>query len=286
MLRMLHLCYPYVNFIITVLSVGVKTILFTYLLLLSFASQSQGQLNELLATTRANETSVSDANLKVEAFLKPFLSSNSSDQKLLRAAFHRVHSSFLKKYEKYADFNQVFETGTYDCLTATALFSHLLKRLNFRYEIIETNYHIFLIVQTSRGEVLLETTDRWGGFVTDKDAIAKRTGDYRSNQLVSNDSDKKYQYSFKLYQAISPEKLTGLLYFNQAVKAYNKHEWISCATLLETSYKLYESPRCVELGSVLIRTVTENSSEEKTKEACLSHLKHLWIKKSESVAAY
>jgi hypothetical protein len=99
-----------------------------------------------------------------------------------------------------------------------ALFSHVLERLNFRYEIIETNYHIFLIVQTSRGEVLLETTDRWGGFVTDKDAIAKRTGDYRSNQLVSNDSDKKYQYSFKLYQAISPEKLTGLLYFNQLCK--------------------------------------------------------------------
>ncbi|CAN5155716.1 hypothetical protein BH09BAC3_BH09BAC3_16940 [soil metagenome] len=286
MLRMFDLCYLCVKFIINMLRAGVKTILFTYLIMISFAGESQGRLDELLATTRANEAFVNNAKLEVERIIQPLLTSHSSDQKLLRAAFHRMHTNFLKKYEPYADFNQVFETGTYDCLTATALLSQLLERLNFRYEIIETNYHIFLIVQTSHGEVLLETTDRWGGFVTDKDAIAKRIGDYRSNLLASNDSDKKYQYSFKLYQAISPEKLTGLLYFNQAVKAFNKHEWINCASLLETSYKLYESPRCVELGSVLIRTVTENSSEEKTKEACLTHLKHLWIKRAESVAAY
>jgi len=265
----------------------VKITFFLLLTLIHFATLGQGRLDELLATTGAKELSVMKAEASIDQLIRPFLSSPLSDQKLLRTAFHRMHTSLLKKYEPLAEFNKIFESGAYDCLTATALFSHVLDRLNFSYEIIETNYHIFLIVQTSRGEVLLETTDRWGGFVTGRGTIAKRTGDYRSNVLaVSNDSEKKYEYSFKLYQAISPQKLTGLLYFNQAVKAYNHREWVSCAKLLERSYTLYDSPRCNELGSLLIRTLVENSVEEITKDSCLVHLKNLWIKKSESVASY
>ncbi len=185
----------------------------------------------------------------------------------------------------YSDFDKVFSTGQYDCLTATALFSQVLDQLNFSYDIIETNYHIFVIVNTENGEVLLETTDRFGGFVTDKKEIIKRTGDYRKNEITANSNNFIYLYSFRLYQKITPEKLTGLLYFNQAVKAYNRHDWIVSSKLLEKSNALYPSSRCEELGAILIQTVLETSMEEKEKTDCLFHLKNFWIKKSETLAS-
>ncbi len=266
-----------------------KKVSFIFLLLVGFSAKAQNDLDALLATTGVQSPMRESVKEKMQAFVRPLLSSDLPDQKLLRKTFHRLHSSFFKKYKAYADFNEVFTSGTYDCLTATALFSHVLERLNFSYEIIETNYHIFLIVQTPNGEVLLETTDRWGGFITDKEAIGKRTGDYRKNKITAMAGNSKkifYQYSFNLYQDISPEKLTGLLYFNQAVKAYNHQDWATSSSLLEKANSLYESPRCGELGAILIRSVLESKMEEETKTRCLTYLKNFWVKKSETVASF
>ncbi|MEJ0055154.1 MAG: hypothetical protein WDN75_05535 [Bacteroidota bacterium] len=258
-------------------------------LLISIASNAQTNLDGLFATTDVSVVQKEALKAEIESFVQPLLSSGLSEQKLLRKTFARLHSSYLKKYEAYADFNEAFSSGKYDCLTATALFSHVLGKLNFSYEIIETNYHIFLMVQTSDGQVLLETTDRWDGFVTDKEAIAKRIGGYRNNRIsVTSDNSKKQfvEYSFNLYQQISSEKLTGLLYFNQAVKAFNRQDLAASARLLEKANALYESPRCGELGLVLIRTVLESSMDEKAKGSCLTHLKNFWLKKSETVAVF
>ncbi len=256
------------------------------LLIVSFAVQSQTDLDAWMATTNDGSRAKEDAKRSLQAFVNPLLSSRIPEQKLLRKAFQKLHATYLKKYEAYSDFSDVFSSGKYDCLTATALFSHVLNQLGLSYEIIETNYHIFLMVHTKEGNVLLEMTDRWGGFVKNEDAIAKRTGDYRRNFLSATSSDKiPFEYSFKLYQPISPEKLTGLLYFNQAVKAFNRHDWVASSISLEVSNNLYSSPRCNELGSVIIRTVMESSLEEQSKALCMSHLRNVLVKKSPIVAA-
>ena len=256
------------------------------LLLAGFAVYSQPDVDAMLATSVSGNSMHRQANEQLKKFIQPLSVSRLSDQKLLRKTFHRLHAEFLKKYEAYADFDKLFSTGHYDCLTATALFSLVLDRLNFSYEIIETNYHIFLLVQTSKGEVLLETTDRFAGFVTDKDAIAQRTSDYRKNVLTADQSGRFfYPYHCNLYQNLSPEKLTGLLYFNHAVKAYNARSWLESSMLLEKANAWYASPRCEELGIILIKTVMESSLDEIEKSGCLLHLRSFWIKKSETVAS-
>ncbi len=285
MLRIFDLCYLYVNFITHLLTIELKPLSILLLMLVSFAVRSQGELDALLATTADGASRKVQAKEQLKKFVEPLTTSGLSEQKLLRKTFRRLHSTLLKKYEAYSDFDEIFTTGRYDCLTATALFSQVLNQLNFSYKIIETNYHIFLLVQTANGEVLLETTDRFGGFVTDKETIAQRTSDYKNALTVDNSRRFFYRYSFNLYQNLSPEKLTGLLYFNQAVKAYNRHEWLSSAILLQKANAVYVSPRCEALGSILVKTVLEGSLEEKAKSDCLVHLKNFWIKKSETVAS-
>ena len=256
------------------------------LLLISFAAQSQTDLGSLLATNGTDVATKEKAKERLQSFIQPLASSHLSGQHLLRKTFKKLHTTFLKKYEAYADFDKVFSTGHFDCLTATALFSQVLDQLNFSYNIIETNYHIFIIVDTENGAVLIETTDRFGGFVTAADEISKRSGDYRKNQFTEDHSKKNfYRYSFNLYQKITPEKLTGLLYFNQAVKAYNRHDWMVSSKSIEKANALYASPRCEALGTILIQTILETSMLEKEKMDCMVHLKNFWMKKSEPIAS-
>ena len=253
---------------------------------ISFAASSQGNLGSLLVTGDASIVSKESAHLQLQHFMQRLPGSKVSEEKLLRKTFHRLHSTFLKKFEAYSPLSAAFASGRYDCLTGTALFSLVLDQLKYSYDIVETNYHIFIIVHTSRGEVLLETTDRLTGFVTNAEEIANRIAAYQKNQ-PSIDNSKKftYTYSFNLYQKISPDKLTGLLYFNQAVKAYNNKDWVVSSKLLEKANMLYPSPRCEALGGILIQTVLESSLKEKAKTECLVHLRNFWMKKSENVAS-
>ncbi|NOT75154.1 MAG: hypothetical protein HOP08_09520 [Cyclobacteriaceae bacterium] len=257
-----------------------KKLIIILLVLAGFAAQSQNNLDAFLATNDVDQSISEEAKLKVHSFVATLSNAGLSEEKLLHRAFQKAHSTFLKKYEAYADFKEIFTTGRYDCLTATALFSNILDGLDFSYEVIETNYHIFLIVHTTKGEVLLETTDRWGGFITHKEEITKRIGEYHNNKIITASNGKsQYAYSFKLYQSVSPEKLSALLYFNQAVKAYNRRDLLAGCVALEKSAALYNSPRCGELGALLLNSVLELSDDEKRKTICINHLRNVQIKK-------
>jgi hypothetical protein len=257
------------------------------LTLLAGALHAQTDLDQWLATSRSSTLPPGQAKEQIHSLVQSLSETKGSDLKLLRKTFNRIHGTFLKKYKAYSDFDEVFTSGQYDCLTATALFSHVLDQLTFSYNIIETNYHIFLVVQTTGGDVLIETTDRFGGFVTGKETISQRIGNYGQNKLEVGHHDGKhlYQYSFNLCQKISPEKLVGLMYFNQAVKAYNLKEFEKSSIMLETAYSLYASSRCDELGIILIRTLVDSSMNEEVKTACLARLRSHWAKNTQPLAS-
>lgn len=194
-----------------------------------------------------------------------------SDIHLLRKVFVETHKKFLKNYSQYADMNEIFSSGNYDCLTATSMYSIVLDRLDFDYSIIETNYHIFIVVNTSRGEVLLETTDPLNGFVTDSKMIDQRIGNYKQNTVASLPAnDKKfYLYHLNLYHTLKQSELPGLLYFNKAVKAYNAGEWETCSNFLDKAQTIYNSPRIAELTMILIESVRNSALDEDKKKVLL-----------------
>lgn len=209
-----------------------------------------------------------------------------SEKKLLKSIFKSTHQKFLKSYSQYADLGEVFLNGRYDCLTATSLFSIILSETNFDYKIIETNYHIFILVNTESGQVLLETTDRLSGFVDDAAEVTQRINFYRENKLLNSTNDKTYyQYSFDLFHEVAPAQLAGLLYFNQAIKAYNRHDLLVCASLLDKSRKIYESPRVEELALVLIKSVLESDLSVTVKGKVIQQYRNFVLSKNTPVAS-
>lgn len=248
---------------------------------------SHGQrLSAWLEQAQASPAAIQEATQALDLFIVQLNEQDPGTQKHLAKVFRKVHSTYLKKYEAYARLQTLFTDGTYDCLTATTLFSEVLTRLNYSFRIIETNYHIFILVKADDKTILLETTDRARGFVTDAREIAKRTSGYRENDLnVPSREVYRYRYRCDLYQEVSVDNLSGLLVFNQAVKSYNEGDWLSSARSLEAAHALYATGRCYELSEILVKTlVARRDVPFELRRACMEHLMPLLVRSSGQVA--
>lgn len=203
----------------------------------------------LLAASGRADASV--ASVQVDQFVgKLEARDKSHEASFLKKLFKKTHQQFLRHYVVHSDFGDLFQNGNYDCLTATALFATLLDRFEYDYEIYETNYHIFLIVQTQQGKVLIESTDPIYGFESGEMAIEARLQTYlRANEGKEN----TYRYQQDTFRSIEKTKLPGLLLFNQAVNAFNADDVVGAAEKLIVANRIYRAERNVELAALIIQ---------------------------------
>ena len=137
--------------------------------------QVQSRLTDYL------ETSGTKSEVNAQAEISELLSKlnskpRKSDRIFLKSVFSLTHRQLLKTYQQYADFSEIFNGGRYDCVTATALYSLLLEELGYSHAIYETKYHVFLLVESSEGQFLIESTDPINGFEYQKERIKERSG--------------------------------------------------------------------------------------------------------------
>lgn len=233
---------------------------------ISFCGSTFGQSSDLLNRYVQTGLPVSNAiqEEKVDALVDRIATQpKKSDRQILRTAFNVTHRQVLKQYNQYASFGELFSSGSYDCLTATALYSILLSRLGFEHQIIETNFHIFLLVDSKEGQVLLESTDPIGGFEYQPERIKQRITTYLKdqNQLPAPGEP---IVTYDIFEEVSQEELIGLLYYNQCVKAFNNQQWGNARVLLSKAKEFYRSPRITEMESVLIGTIAVLELEKST----------------------
>lgn len=190
--------------------------------------------------------------------------------------FDKTRHRFLRNYAEYATFSETLTRGTYNCLTGTALYAALLEHFNIPYQVIETNYHIFLVAQTENGRVLLEATDRENGIVLGESNIDARIKAYRQQLPSKSDRSKTYyQYNVDVYKEVSLQELTGLLYYNRAIVAYNQHDLPGAIEKLAKAVERYQSPRTTEFAAILQITVNESGLKANLKQQYLQEIQRL-----------
>lgn len=240
----------------------------------AFASGQSTVLEKVWVTSGSNN-GLQEVNSRVERLVSEIANRQYRDEvRKLRDLFKKTHARFLHNYVRYTGIEGLTK-GRYDCLTATSLFADILTKSEYRYNIIETNYHIFIVVNTKDGDVVLETTDRFGGFINDKKKQVATINEYKKNALVWA-TPSHYQYSFSLYQPVNTDQLAGLLYFNQAVNAFNDHKWLECSDKLSASSSTTSYLRVSQLAAMLCQSVASSSAlEDETKAAILNRWKRV-----------
>jgi hypothetical protein len=76
-----------------------------------------------------------------------------------------------------------------------------------------------------------------------------------------------YRYNFNLFNRVQQHELTGLLYFNQAVEAFNRNEILASIELLSKAGEQYNSPRITEFSDILILAVHESDMKPELKSS-------------------
>jgi hypothetical protein len=187
------------------------------------------------------------------------------DRQFLEFIFYRTHQVFLKQYTEATSFDEIFTRGSYNCLSGTILYSVILNHFGIQHDVFETNYHIFILAYTSKGEVLLETTDGLDGFVTAGEEIKEHIAHYQKNQ--NQDKRDRYQFSFDLFNKVSTEELIGLLYYNYAVDSFNRQNLKKTVHYLSLATEWYATVRIEEFSEVLLwALMTESNLDPKEKQ--------------------
>lgn len=186
-------------------------------------------------------------------------SKNPDEFSLVRSIFQKSHQRLFKKYEQHSSFNTMLNEGKYDCVSGSAVLGILLERFGFTYDIIETDYHVFIQVSIDGKPVILESTLPVGGMISAPSEVEK----YLSSYLPTNDNA-PVNFNQRLagpslgteensiFRKVRLIELAGLQYYNDAIVHFNNQEFGQAVHQLSKAYLLYPSDRIEGLRELSI----------------------------------
>lgn len=150
-----------------------------------------------------------------------------------------THEKYFKQYKKNAYFDEIFETGNYNCVTATSLYALLLKHFKIDYKIKKTPNHVYIEVMDLKKNILMESTFPQDGVFEYSDNFKKEYIVYleKNKLLKSEDKELPVQEIFSQYfysaEEIDIYQLSSLQYYNLGLNKLNVHEFNEALINLE-----------------------------------------------------
>lgn len=185
------------------------------------------------------------------------------ERKFLRHLFNSVHRKYLKNYETLGTFDGIFNGGSYNCVSGTALYACLLGQLGYSVKIHETRYHIFLLIHLpDSNRVMFETTDPRWGFETDGGRIDNRIKSYLSEERKTLQHAGTLSAPFngdQILESVSLKEVAGLHYYNIAVDLINRENYYDAFRALKKASILY--PRSKRIRDFLWYTQQRHESQ-------------------------
>lgn len=187
--------------------------------------------------------------------------------KVLKKIFAAIHDEFLVKYDIQAQFYDLFRTGTYNCVTSTALYSFILQRMDVVCRIKELPTHVYLTVEADGKVMDVETTMPQNlvpiSYKQKEAYITELLNAKIITQAELNEKgwDQLFDEYYYKNNTISILQLSGLSYMNYAVLETQKLDLMKSLDILRISRNLY--PR--NATNALIAALLNQISQEPTK---------------------
>ncbi len=176
--------------------------------------------------------------------------------RFLEYLFFKVHRKFLKHYENYVTVENLFTRHNYDCVVGSAFYALVLEELGFIYHIVETNYHMFIMLEVDDKTYLLESTDPLGGFVYGIDNVMKRIEVIKQREKeieAENNNSEVFTYKYMIQKPIDLKHVVGLQYFNLATIAYNNSDFEEAINCVQKGRLFYDSKRMKEMMKLIVQ---------------------------------
>lgn len=178
---------------------------------------------------------------------------------LLRHIFQKSHKSLLKDYVKHSTFNEMLKDGKFDCVSGSATLGMLLDRYSYDYNIVETDYHVFIVVNVKDKNIILESTLPIGGMITSPSDVQAYLESYKTvefaqlSSLTERLGNPELDLSdHAIFRKVSLTQLAGLQYYNDAITHFNEQSFGLASKQLSKAMLLYDSDRIKNLRELAI----------------------------------
>ncbi len=222
---------------------------FGWLLLYSqwgFAEQTGQDLKPQRDDTKIISWEIEESLQPTIDYLKKKQRKYRSQTHFLKHLFHYVHHKHLKRFGHQSSPDALAKSGTYDCVSGTALYALILEELNIPYEIWEMNYHVYLALKVNDSKVVFESTNPVEGFINQADRIAQHRSYYEEEA-------ERYHQNQEIdvptiHRAINFKQLCGLQFYNQALAYLQKEEKDKALRYVQQALDYYPSDRIALLA--------------------------------------
>ncbi|MCE7057719.1 hypothetical protein LZF95_23755 [Algoriphagus sp. AGSA1] len=211
-----------------------------------------GQENSFLLFRAVHpNSSISDEKwVELLAVLDKKYDKKGTDLSVLRHLFEKSHQKLFKTYEQHSTFNDMLFDGKYDCVSASAALALLLDRYGYEYKVVETDYHVFIVVHHEGKDIILESTLPIGGMITASTEVASYLEGYKASDHAPLKSLNQRLGTPKIdlsdnaiFRKVNLTELAGLQYYNDAIAHFNEQDFGKASKQLSKALKLYDSER-------------------------------------------
>jgi len=164
----------------------------------------------------------------------------------IKFSYSNIHNRFLKKYNDDEYFPVIFQTGIYNCVTASMLYAMIFDYLDIPNKVKASSNHVYLIANPGSNSIVIETTNP---------SFERKifTGEFKQqyvNYLKSSKLISESEYKNKSVEEIFEEKfkevrdaefnnLAGMQYYNKALTKLQNNESETALKLSQKAYYFY-----------------------------------------------
>ncbi len=188
--------------------------------------------------------------LKDLAALKSKKITSKSPAKQVKMVYSYVHENLLGKYKENSLMYQVFDDGTYNCVSSTAIIGWFFQQLEIPFSIRERPSHVYLIAYPKSDNIPVEPTAPELGYFKFNLRFKRFYVDFLHNTGVISDREMEevdFEYLFaKYYFAdtdIDLRQLAGIQYANDAIYNLEQDRYKRALQQFEKSYFLNPDQR-------------------------------------------
>lgn len=178
---------------------------------------------------------------------------------LLRVIFQKTHQRLLKNYRQHSTFSNMLDKGSYDCVSGSAALGLLLDRYGYSFDVVETDYHVFIQVYLEGKTLILESTLPVGGMITAPSGVSNYLAAYLNEgaPVARNISEglagtKVNSLDNTIFRKVNLSELAGLQHYNEAIVHFNTQNYKEAIDLLTKAYTRYPSERIEGLKALSI----------------------------------
>jgi tetratricopeptide (TPR) repeat protein len=185
---------------------------------------------------------------------------NKKNDKKLKTLYDNLHETFLIKYDLKNKFENIFDNGYYNCVSASALYALAFENLGIPYVIKEKPTHVYLLAYPQNEKIVVETTSPTSAYNTLNDPfktayikMLKEQKVISNAEYVGGDINALFdKYYFGEQEDISILNLVGIQYMNDGLFKLDDQKYIEAFHQLEKAYLFYPSKR---MGYLLYLTL-------------------------------